>query len=785
MARNTSRKAVLNLGGNETSECCYINILKMFGLGTSAFANPADASRLDANGYLTSTPAGAITLTSRSKMWPGVQYKLAWPATRTFRMILVGAITLVSSSNATTSGGSGNDLTVSSTGSAGHVIFTMTGTSINVQWPASGTYAAGSGEVALYRVSDEAAYLAGEVFTPELITLIKGLRPTGIRPMGWVMQGDANFNNETTWAYRAKPTSFSWRRQIPPGAWGGALSGTNSYTGSAAPDTPGSWTDGETWIGYAPSANTSTTVTINIGGRGAKTVVRNTITAGPEVGAIAANVIGTYVYKSVLDVVVFDPAGIIPSTPIEVQAKLANQLDCDLWGVIPTWATDDYVTQWGTMLHDGGGGFSGLANKLFAEYSNEVWNFQFPQTTYANEMGKALGWVEASNQALYGYYSLRLRQIMGNLLPPVWADSMSRLKRVMDYQGGGDTSQINNRFKGIQLVPGDTEYNALTGSANYSASPDRPIDVCEVIAYAPYAGGTQLCYGPDNSANYTPTVAMNQAPLQAIVDAWDAGNSAAAIALVDADIREGRMGVQTVTGSGTTFTTPVAHGLPVQSRIWFDVSGGSMASGVTARKLYQIASVPTTTTFTMQEIVGNNASGSAINAGAAGTGVMNVGRTQVTLLDITRMHKFAESLAALFDADRPAGMASLEAWQYEGNLEPQGPTSVQCASIGLTGADPAASIAAAIVAWKNDAKAATLQKDYFRQAVGEDSSEPLTYGLVPHVKAGSQLVLLAPSVWAMTSGSYPDDPPHKMYDGFRDFILYDESSKRRWGVSYD
>lgn len=71
---------------------------------------------------------------------------------------------------------------------------------------------------------------------------------------------------------------------------------------------------------------------------------------------------------------------------------------------------------------------------------------------------------------------------------------------------------------------------------------------------------------------------------------------------------------------------------------------------------------------------------------------MSVGKTFITLADVQRKHIFAESLAATYDAARPAGMDPILVEQYEGNLEPLGPSSAKCTALGLTGDDPAASI---------------------------------------------------------------------------------------------
>lgn len=755
-------RAHVNVG--QFAPAYFINALKTL---TPTFSDPSDAGRLDADGYPTTTLAGTISLSGSTTVWPGVQYKLAWPSTRTFQMFFVGVCTLVSSSNATTSGGAANNMTVQSqAGKAGYVIFTTT-SPFFIQMQHAGTFAAGSGEVALYRVSDEAAYLAGEYFTPEYIRCLKGLGPRSLRMMPFVNAGPANLNNEVSWGYRAAPSRLSWARQFPPGAYGGALAGTDTYTGTSAGDTPGSWTDGEQWIGYAPNANTSSVVTIDIGGRGAKSVVSGDGVTALAAGSIAANAIGTYTYDGVLDKVLFVPGGITGSLPIEAQVQLANRVGCHLWTNIPAWANDNYVTQLATVVRDG----LDSTKLFFPEYSNEVWNFGFPQTAWASKRGQAFGWSTSSNQAIYGYYGLRVRQIMGNLIPAVFSGLMTRLKRVMAYQGGGDVTNINNRFKGVQLTPGNTAYNAFTGSANYSVSPNRPIDVCEVLAYAPYVGGSQLCYGPDNNFNYTPTVWSNQSGLQAIVTAYESGDVAGAIALVDDDIRRGRIGVQTVTASGTVFSTPADHELTVGSHVWFSVVGGTLYSGLVEKKLYYVASVPTSKTFTIQGFTGNSNNGSTVNAGSAGTGTVSVGRTFTTMVDITTFYLFGEICASTFDGDRPSGMSNLQTEQYEGGLEPAGPSSAQCTSIGLTGTAPSASVAAAITAWKNDTKARQCMIDYFKEGIGIGVGNPTTFGSMPHAKAVAALSLTGLNVWSLIPSSFPDATPYQTYYGFNDFSL--------------
>jgi hypothetical protein len=322
------------------------------------------------------------------------------------------------------------------------------------------------------------------------------------------------------------------------------------------------------------------------------------------------------------------------------------------------------------------------------------------------------------------FYSLRVRQIMGTLIPAVYGGSISRVRRILAYQGGAtqalaSSTTFQNRIKSIDLSPtiaagqgyclftGGTWSGSCAGGADYTASPNRAVDVVDALAFAPYGGGATLFYGGDNCAACT-AVTGDAAPWQAIVNAWETSDTATAIALVDADIRTGAINpnggsLQTVTASGTTFTTPVAHAIPVGAHVVFPVTGGTTYAGLAAGAVYQVASVTNTgctgCSFTVIGFVQGAAQGSAINAGAAGSGTVSVGwvggpsgnnTTNLQALNST-MYPFAEAMAEQFDGTRPVGMVNLRTEQYEGNLEPVGPTGAQCAAVGVTSTSPTTS----------------------------------------------------------------------------------------------
>lgn len=780
----TSGSAQINLGGGDFIPANLINVFNTASLGFDVL-HPSDAGKIDDNGYLISSPAGNVSVTfpTAGTMWSSTTYKLRWDAGVQFSSLSFNiAMSSCVAVNATFTGCTGGTAAITTTGGAGSVTFTTATNQFSMFFTSGGTYSHSSGALSLYRLSDEADFLAGEIFTPEFKAVLRGLNPKTIRPMGWVQRGAAGFNGETNWNYRIKPTNFTWGgTRIPPGAWGGTIGGTDTYTGSAAPDTPVSWTDGETYIAVWTFANTSTTPSLDIAGRGAKTIIAKDANA-LSAGSIAAGTIGTVVYDGILDKLIYAPGGIQASAPIEAQVQLANRINVNLWPIIPPLAGDNYVTSWGTAL------CSGLNVNLYPypEYTNELWNPGFPQTNWALQRGLAFGWVLSGNQAMYGWYGLRVRQIMGNLLPPVCSRPM---RRVMAYQIGGDTTNISNRFKGAQLTPtiGNSLYCTFTGGAfsgscsggaDYTTKPNRPQDVAEVQAGAPYVSGTNLCEAPDIGC--TPTAA-NAPFYQALVNAWEAGQFATAIAMVDTDIRTGITLAQTVTASGTTFTTPLAHGFTASSTsIVFHVSGGTLYSGLAINTLYRVTTTPTASTFTIQPYVSGFPSGANVNAGSAGSGTVTVGASQTTNMTnvSSTWYQFAESNAAVFDGDRPVGMANVRVEQYEANIEPVGLSAAQCTTLGITGTNCAASTAAAILAWKADPLAAATQQDYFNQFMGTDASMPSTFGLMLHSRTPSQLILpnvcgggtlVGAGSYAMLSDCLPNSTPFQTYNGFAAF----------------
>ncbi|NJR40262.1 MAG: cellulose-binding protein [Leptolyngbyaceae cyanobacterium CSU_1_4] len=71
--------------------------------------------------------------------------------------------------------------------------------------------------------------------------------------------------------------------------------------------------------------------------------------------------------------------------PLEAMVALANETGTSPWFTMPHQATDDYIAHFAAYVRD----HLDPKLKAYVEYSNEVWNWQFPQAHYAVEQAKA------------------------------------------------------------------------------------------------------------------------------------------------------------------------------------------------------------------------------------------------------------------------------------------------------------------------------------------------------------------------------------------------------------
>ena len=119
----------------------------------------------------------------------------------------------------------------------------------------------------------------------------------------------------------------------------------------------------------------------------------------------------------------------VKGVPIEVMIALANELRADPWFTLPHLAEDALVRAYAEAVRDG------LAPGLHVqmEYSNEVWNRQFAQATWADVQCRAR-WT--ADHCWVQYYGMRAAEVAD-----IWADvfgeeGKDRLTRVIATQTG-------------------------------------------------------------------------------------------------------------------------------------------------------------------------------------------------------------------------------------------------------------------------------------------------------------------------------------------------------------
>lgn len=112
--------------------------------------------------------------------------------------------------------------------------------------------------------------------------------------------------------------------------------------------------------------------------------------------------------------------------PVEVAVALANRLGTDAWLTVPHLARDDLVREMARVVaRDLDPGL-----RVWVEFSNEVWNWQFQQAHWAEAQGLAHWGAEG---AWVSFYALRATEVMD-----LWTQEMSpeRVVRVIATQTG-------------------------------------------------------------------------------------------------------------------------------------------------------------------------------------------------------------------------------------------------------------------------------------------------------------------------------------------------------------
>lgn len=162
--------------------------------------------------------------------------------------------------------------------------------------------------------------------------------------------------------------------------------------------------------------------------------------------------------------------------PVEVMVDLANRVGADPWFTLPHGADDDYVTRFAQVVHDR----LDPRLKVHAEWSNEVWNWIFPQAAWARDRALARWGDDPVGDGWMQYAGLRAAEV-ADLWAAAFADAPHRLVRVVGVHTG---------WPGLE----DALLDAPRAVAEGRPAPSESFDAYAVTGYFGYAA-----LGPDRA----------------------------------------------------------------------------------------------------------------------------------------------------------------------------------------------------------------------------------------------------------------------------------------------
>jgi hypothetical protein len=138
--------------------------------------------------------------------------------------------------------------------------------------------------------------------------------------------------------------------------------------------------------------------------------------------------------------------------PLEAMVALANASGADPWFCMPHEADDNFIREFAALVASR----LDSRRKVYVEYSNEVWNSQFPQAAFAESQGLKLGLSDNRFQAQLSFYALRASQVM-----TIWEQALppQRLVRVLGSQAAN--SWVTDTELGVPGVRGHIDAVAI------------------------------------------------------------------------------------------------------------------------------------------------------------------------------------------------------------------------------------------------------------------------------------------------------------------------------------
>ena len=158
---------------------------------------------------------------------------------------------------------------------------------------------------------------------------------------------------------------------------------------------------------------------------------------------------------------------------LEYMILLANRLKADPWFCMPHEATYDYVENFAKMVRE----MLDPSLKVYLEYSNEVWNFQFEQANYASRLGQGMKLSDDPFEAGLFFYAKRAEEIFH-----IWEDvfgNNDRLVRVLAAQSSNPWT--SEKILGFEKVRESTDALAIAPYfGGYLGNPETQNEVARM-----------------------------------------------------------------------------------------------------------------------------------------------------------------------------------------------------------------------------------------------------------------------------------------------------------------
>ena len=160
--------------------------------------------------------------------------------------------------------------------------------------------------------------------------------------------------------------------------------------------------------------------------------------------------------------------------PLEVVLQLCNAVGADCWLNVPHKANNDYITQMASLAH------ANLAptQKVYLEFSNEVWNGGYAQFNYASAQGQAM-WPSAGVSSFTynrNWYGMRTAQ-MCDAWKAAWGADSARVVCVLSAQAAQASTAISSLdcalWTGTGNAPCSAHHIDAVAIAPYFSQPPR------------------------------------------------------------------------------------------------------------------------------------------------------------------------------------------------------------------------------------------------------------------------------------------------------------------------